>query len=62
MKRHIAWLTILAISLAVLAGGCAAVLYFLAPTPFWMPIVLLAVCAVCLLVLLIHIKGILPIG
>ena len=58
MKRHIAWLTILAISLAVLAGGCAAVLYFLAPTPFWMPIVLLAVCAVSLLVLLIHIKGI----
>lgn len=59
MKRHITWLTILAGALAVLAGGCAAVLYFLPPAPFWLPIALLIVCAVSLIVLLVRVKNIL---
>ena len=59
MKRHITWLTILATSLAVLAGGCATVLYFLSSAPFWLPILLLAICVVSLIVLLVHIKDIL---
>ena len=59
MKRHITWLTIFATSLAVLAGGCATVLYFLSSVPFWLPILLLVVCVVSLIVLLVHIKDIL---
>lgn len=59
MKRHITWLTILAVSVAVLAGGCATVLYFLAPGPFWVPIALLAVCVISLIVLLMHVKDLL---
>lgn len=56
MKRHIALFTVVAVALIVLAGGCAAVLYFVPPAPFWLPIALLLVCVIGLVVLLIHIK------
>lgn len=59
MKRHISWLTVLAIALVILAGSCATVLYFLSPAPFWLPILLLVVCVVSVIVLLFHIKNIL---
>ena len=56
MKRHIALFTVVAVALIILAGGCAAVLYFVPPAPFWLPIVLLIVCVIGLIVLLLHIK------
>lgn len=56
MKRHIALFTIVAVALVILAGGCAAVLYFVPPAPFWLPIALLSVCVLGLVVLLFHIK------
>ncbi len=59
MKRYITWLTIFATSLAILAGGCATVLYFLSSAPFWLPILLLIVCLVSVVVLLVNIKGVL---
>ena len=53
MKRHIALFTVIAISLALLAGGSAAVLYTTPSVPFWLPIAVLAVLLIGLLILLL---------
>ena len=56
MKRHIALFTVIAISLALLAGGSAAVLYATPSIPFWLPIAVLVVLLIGLLILLLRIK------
>lgn len=56
MKRYIAWFTVVAFALILLAGGCATVLYFSPNVLFWMPVALLAVCVIGLIVLLVHAK------
>lgn len=56
MKRHIALFAVIAISLALLAGGSAAVLYATPSIPFWLPIAVLVVLLIGLLILLLRIK------
>lgn len=56
MKRHIALFTVIAVSLAVLAGGCTAVLYLYPSMPFWLPISILVVLLIGLLTLMLRIK------
>lgn len=56
MKRHIALFTVIALSLALLAGGCTAVLYLTPSMPFWLPIAVLGVLLIGLLILLLRIK------
>ena len=56
MKRHIALFTTIALSLALLAGGCTAVLYLTPSMPFWLPIAVLVVLLIGLLILLLRIK------
>ena len=58
MKRHIALLFVVAAALAVLAGGCAAVLYVHSPSLFWVPLGLLVLVFLGLLILLIGAKRI----
>lgn len=56
MKRHIALFSVIAVALALLAGGCAAVLSLYSSTWFWMPIALLAVVILGLVILLVFAK------
>lgn len=58
MKRQITLFSIIAVALALLAGGCAAVLAVHAPSLYWMPLALLGVVVVGLVVLLAVIKRI----
>lgn len=56
MKRHVALFTVIAIALALLAGGCAAVLYAHPSVPFWIPIAVLIVLLIGLAILLLRIR------
>ena len=51
--HHIALFSVIAAALALLAGGCTAVLSLYSPTWFWLPIALLALVILGLVVLLI---------
>ena len=53
MKRHIALFSVIAAALALLAGGCTAVLSMYSPTWFWIPIALLALVILGLVILLL---------
>lgn len=56
MKRQITLFSVIAVALALLSGGCAAVLSLYTPTFFWLPIALLGVIVLCLVLLLVFIK------
>ena len=56
MKRHIALFSVIAVLLALLAGGCAAVLALHSSTWFWVPLALLALVVLGLVILLIFAK------
>ena len=58
MKRQITLFSVIAVALALLAGGCAAVLSLNAPAWFWLPLALLGVVVLCLVVLLVVVKRI----
>ena len=58
MKRQITLFSVIAVALALLAGGCAAVLSLNAPSLFWLPIALLGVVVLGLVILLAVIKRI----
>lgn len=58
MKRQITLFSVIAVALALLAGGCAAVLSLYAPSLFWLPIAFLGMVIVGLVVLLAVIKRI----
>lgn len=58
MKRQITLFSVIAVVLALLAGGCAAVLALHAPSLYWLPLALLAVVVVGLVILLAVIKRI----
>lgn len=56
MKRQIALFSVIAVALALLAGGCAAVLSLYAPSIFWLPLAVLGVIVLGLVILLFFIK------
>ncbi len=56
MKRQIALFSVIAVALALLAGGCTAVLSLYAPSFFWLPLVLLGLIVLGLVILLVFIK------
>ena len=58
MKRQITLFSVIAVALALLAGGCAAVLSLNAPSLFWLPLALLGVVVIGLVILLAVIKHI----
>ena len=56
MKRQIALFSVIAVALAVLAGGCTAVLSLHTSSLFWLPIALLAIVILGLVIVLINSK------
>lgn len=56
MKRQITLFSVIAVALALLAGGCAAVLSLHAPSLFWLPLTLLALVVLGLVIVLVFIK------
>lgn len=58
MKRHIALFSLIAAALALLAGGCTAVLSLYSPSLSWAPIALLVIVLLGLAILLICVKRI----
>lgn len=47
MKRQITLFSVLVVSVALLAGGCTAVLYWHFPSYFWLPVALLLLIIAC---------------
>lgn len=58
MKRQIALFSVISVALAILAGGCAAVLYTYRPSLFWLPVALLAVVVLGLVLVIVRTKRI----
>lgn len=56
MKRQMALFSVLAVALALLAGGCTAVLSAYASSLFWLPLVLLAVIILGIVMVLVFAK------
>lgn len=56
MKRQITLFSVIAVALALLAGGCAAVLSLYAPSFYWLPLVLLGIIVLGLVITLFFIK------
>lgn len=56
MKRQIALFSVIAMALALLAGGCTAVLSAYASSLFWLPLILLAVVILGLIIVLVCAK------